>query len=220
MDVKKILGPQWAEMLPRADDLLEPVAETLKEQSRYIRIFPIPELRFKMFRELPPEKILVVILGQDPYHIPAGQATGRAFECGKFPSSSWKKIRDVYKTQGGVDSNVIRGRLDRWVQQGVFLTNKALTVREAMPGSHTKIWKSFMSYVMSVILTDISPKVFVVLGDEARKIIPRVGSPHNGLWYEHPVKASYMQRAWDVPDDLFHQINKFLEFYRGKTIKW
>jgi uracil DNA glycosylase len=81
-----------------------------------------------------------------------------------------------------------------------------------------RIWESFTRYVISTLLTDFDPRAFVILGNEAQKMIPRVTSPHKGFYYEHPAAASYQQRTWDA-QDLFEKVEMFLEFH-GKSVKF
>lgn len=220
MNIAELLGESWAARLPKTEAILAPIREQLnRELQAGINIYPSKKNIFRVFRELPFEKVRVIWLGQDPYHSPEGQASGLAFDCGRYPSPSWRKVAEIYKKSYGVRANddVVSGTLDSWCNQGVFLINKALTVREKQPNSHTRIWESFTYYVISTLLTDLEPKAFVLLGTEAQKMVPRVTSPHKGFYYEHPAAATYQQRKWDA-DDLFEKIESFLEFHEKKII--
>jgi uracil-DNA glycosylase len=221
MIVEDILGASWAAKLPKAKELLLPIREALNEEKKAdIAIYPAKADIFKVFKETPFEEVKVVWLGQDPYHSPERQATGRAFECGRYPSPSWRKVAEVYRKHTGepADEDIMGGDLTKWAKQGIFLLNKALTVREKQPTSHMRIWESFTRYVISTLLTDFDPRAFVILGNEAQKMIPRVTSPHKGFYYEHPAAASYQQRTWDA-QDLFEKVEMFLEFH-GKSVKF
>lgn len=218
MNLNEILGESWTARLPKAEELLEPVRRKLNEETRAgIKIYPHKKNIFRVFKELPFEKVRIVLLGMDPYNFPEGMATGRAFESGRYPSPSWRKIAEVYRGHCGITANsdVVQGTLDSWVDQGVFLLNKALTVRERQPGAHLKIWEPFTRYCISTLLTDFTPRAFIILGSEAQKMIPRVTSPHKGLYYEHPAAASYQQRSWDA-GDLFERVDQFMEFHDYK----
>ena len=219
--IVELLGESWAARLPKAQQILEPIHERLVEEiANKITIYPKPSQVFRVFQEMPFEQVKVVILGQDPYHSPEGMATGRAFECGKHPSPSWRKISEVYKEQvPDFDHNVSYGKLQKWASQGVFLINKALTVREKLPATHTKLWEPFTEYVMSTLLTDLNGRAFVLLGGEARKVVPHVHPPHKGFYYEHPAFAAYEKRKWNAPG-IFEEINKFVNFTHGTKISW
>lgn len=221
MILKDILGESWAERLPKAAEFLLPIREKLNEERRAgITIYPASKNIFRVFKEMPFEKVKVVWIGQDVYNTPEGMATGRAFECGRYPSPSWRKIAEIYKMVLGEKANpeVLQGDLDHWVNQGVFLINKALTVRDRQPGAHMRLWEPFTRYAVSTLLTDLEPRAFIVLGSEAQKMIPRVTSPHKGFYYEHPAAASYQRRAWDA-EELFERVATFMEFH-GHDFTW
>ena len=221
MSIKPLLGESWSQRLPKAEELLVPVRERLNAELKAgIKIYPAKKNIFRVFTEIPFEKVKVVWIGQDVYHFPEGMATGRAFECGRYPSPSWRKIAEVYKKALGEKANedIIQGTLDTWVDQGVFLINKALTVRDRQPGAHLRIWEPFTRYAISTLLTDLEPRAFVILGSEAQRMVPKVTSPHKGFYYEHPAAATYQHRGWEA-EDLFEKVSTFLEFH-GKSLEW
>lgn len=220
MNIPQLIGEEWAAVLPKAEELLTPIYEQLKLELQHgMKILPEKDRVFRVFRETGPSKIRVIFLGQDPYHNPEGQATGRAFECGKYPSASWRKIAEVYKREViSPDPRVIQGSLDTWAGQGVFLINKALTVRYKMPNSHTRFWEPFTHYAIGTALTDFNPKAIILLGAGAQRMVPRVAAPHKNFIYEHPAAASYQQRPWHG-DGVFKAVDQFLEFH-DKKIEW
>lgn len=221
MNIEELMSPAWAELLPKAESFLEAISEHIKSEKKIgIKIFPAKENILRVFKEIPPDKIKVIWLGQDPYASPEGQATGRAFECGKHPSPSWRKIAEIYKKEvPDYDVRVVQGILDKWSDNGVFLINKALTVRERMPNSHTKIWESFTRYILSVLLNDmVNPKAVVLLGQEAQKMVPKTTAPHKVFTYEHPAASAYQGRAWKG-DGLFTDVKKFMDFHE-KDFNW
>jgi uracil-DNA glycosylase len=216
----KLLGEEWASFLPKAEEHLTYTRTILTEELKSgFTIYPQKENIFRIFREIPPSKVNVIWLGQDPYHN-KGQATGRSFECGKHPSPSWRKIAEVYKREvADCDPYIVNGSLDKWVQSGVFLLNKSLTVREGMPNSHTKIWEPFTRHVLSCLLNDIAnPKAVILLGAEAQKMVPSSIAPHKTFSYEHPAAASYQGRPWRG-DGLFKEVEKFTKFH-SKQFNW
>lgn len=218
--MNNLIGAEWAEYLPKAEEYLLPIRKALNGELKIgMKIYPKSKDIFRVFREIPPQKVNVIWLGQDPYHN-EGQATGRAFECGKHPSPSWRKIAEIYKEEvADCDPNVISGNLDKWSESGVFLLNKALTVREGMPNSHTKLWEPFTKYVLSQLLSDISnPRAIVLLGAEAQKMIPKHVPPHKVFAYEHPAASSYQGRPWRGKG-LFNDVKQFMEF-NSKQFNW
>lgn len=218
--VHSLLGEEWTSFLPKANDYLTEIRPTLTEELKAgMIIYPPKDNIFRIFREISPSKVNVIWLGQDPYHN-KGQATGRSFECGKHPSPSWRKIAEIYKKEvENPDPRIVQGILDKWVDSGVFLLNKALTVREGMPNSHTKIWEPFTKYVLSNLLNDIAnPKAIILLGTEAQKMVPKNVAPHKIFSYEHPAASSYQGRPWKG-DGLFKDVKQFMDF-NGKQFNW
>ena len=88
----------------------------LLEEKNNIIFYPPKEKIFRCFQYLCPEKIHVVILGQDPYH-QFGQADGLAFSTSlkKTPAS----LKNILKEVFGKD-NPAFGNLQAWEKQGVF----------------------------------------------------------------------------------------------------
>lgn len=104
-------------------------------------------LFFKVFKDLQPSKIKVVILGQDPYP-QEGVYTGYAFDNANSLelSPSLRNIfREINRSFPIKDELFLMDDWDlsRWVRQGVFLVNTALTVIKDKPGSHLSLWKPF-----------------------------------------------------------------------------
>ena len=93
---------------------------------------------FNAFRFTPPEKVKVILIGQDPYH-GEGQAHGLCFSVlpdNKLPPS----LKNIYKelnTDLGINP-VDHGYLEKWAKQGVLMLNSVLTVEAKKPGSHRK----------------------------------------------------------------------------------
>ena len=99
---------------------------------------PIPSEIFTIFRVVPFDQIKVVIVGQDPYPGPK-EAMGMSFSVHRgvtVPGS----LRNMYKCLT-TDTNVTftppkHGDLTGWAEQGVFMLNACLTVRQGLANSH------------------------------------------------------------------------------------
>ncbi len=112
------------------------------------QLAPTPENVFRAFVLTPPEKIRVVLVGQDPYPA-AGEACGLAF------SSNGKKIphslRAIYKCliQNKLMVDMPRnGDVSHWAKQGVLLLNTALTTTVGTSGAHVSIWKPYIDNIV------------------------------------------------------------------------
>ena len=81
MPLQQLINPSWSALLQLPDVVaaLETMDGFLEiEVTKGRPIHPPPANIFRALNGLPPEKIKVVILGQDPYH-GEGQADGLAF---------------------------------------------------------------------------------------------------------------------------------------------
>ena len=117
----------------------------------------------------PPEKIKVIILGQDPY-INQNQAHGLAFSVlsNKLPPS----LKNIYKeieTDLGIEMPTTNGNLTSWAEQGVLLLNTVLSVRAGQSNSHAKKgWERFTDRIIQYLGSEDKPRVFLLWGKNAQ----------------------------------------------------
>lgn len=142
----------------------------LKEEYSNYTIFPEMENIWTAFQWTDYEDVKVVILGQDPYH-GKGQAHGLSFSVQpqvKIPPS----LKNIYKELEddlGI-SPVHHGYLKSWAEQGVFLLNAVLTVREGQANSHRgKGWEELTDFAIASLNERKEPIVFILWGASARK---------------------------------------------------
>ncbi|HEY8396890.1 MAG TPA: uracil-DNA glycosylase, partial [Flavihumibacter sp.] len=140
------------------------------EKSAGKTIYPPGPLIFHAFDKTPPDKLKVVILGQDPYHNP-GQAHGLSFSVpsGVTPPPSLINIYKEIASDIGLQLPR-QGNLEKWAERGVLLLNAALTVRANEPGSHAKIgWMDFTDAVIRTISEKKKHIVFLLWGRFAQE---------------------------------------------------
>lgn len=170
MDVK--IEPSWKAVL--ADEFEKPYFSLLtnfvKKEYTSTTCYPPASLIFNAFELCPFDKVKVVIIGQDPYH-GAGQAHGLCFSVNdgvQFPPSLVNIFKEIER-----DLQIPfppSGNLTRWAQQGVFLLNATLSVREGMAGSHqNKGWEEFTDRVIKEISDKKSNVVFMLWGSYAQR---------------------------------------------------
>ncbi len=132
--------------------------------------YPPGGLIFNAFNTTPFEKVKVVILGQDPYHGP-GQAHGLCFSVNdgvQFPPSLVNIFKEIEAETGAPIP--LSGNLTRWAEQGVFLLNTCLSVREHQAFSHSgKGWETFTDAVISKLSQEREGLVFLLWGAPAGK---------------------------------------------------
>lgn len=184
-------------------------------------IYPIPSNVFRVFKELRPDEVRVVILGQDPYH--DGSAIGRAFAVennSKIPFSLQAIIaerdRSIINDISGYDYT-----LSNWVNQGIFLLNTALTVKKDTPGSHMHIWDPFTKAVIKV-LNETPSTIFCLWGNNAKSYESLLTNNQHILKASHPAAEAYTKRAGFYYCNHFVKINDIIKNANGNNfiIKW
>ena len=152
-------------------------------------IYPRGNLIFNAFNTTPLPKVKIVILGQDPYHQP-NQAMGLSFSVPHgvaIPPS----LRNVYKELARtIDGFTIpkHGDLSKWAEQGVFLLNAVLTVREGQAASHAKLgWQNFTDAVIRTISEHNEGVIFMLWGNFAKQKAELIDTHrHHVLTAVHP----------------------------------
>ncbi len=164
----------------------------LREEARREEIYPPANARYRALALVPPERVRVVILGQDPYHQP-GQATGLAFSVPRgvrIPPS----LRNVYRELAddlGLAAPA-HGDLTAWAAQGVLLLNTALSVARDRPASHEGLgWHAITGALLSHASRRAPPSVFLLWGRHAQSRAPAIDrGRHLVLEAGHPSPLS------------------------------
>ena len=160
-------------------------------------IFPPQPLR--ALELSPPDKVRVVILGQDPYH-GRGQAEGLAFSVAPgvaLPPSLRNIFKELQRDLGTPPPPFPSpgGSLVRWARQGVLLLNTCLTVEEGQPASHAgQGWEVLTDAVIKQVSDHSAHVVFMLWGNHAqskRKLID--ASRHLILCANHPSPLSALR---------------------------
>lgn len=167
------------------------------------------------------DQVKVVIIGQDPYHGP-NQANGLCFSVNDgipFPPS----LHNIFKE---IETDLNKplpktGNLERWADQGVFLLNATLTVRQSEAGSHQgKGWEKFTDAVIKQISAESENVVFLLWGGFAQKKAALIdASKHHILKSGHPSPLSANRGFW-FGNKHFSQTNAFLKSKELKEIEW
>ena len=192
----------------------------VKEEYKNYKVYPKIEDIFNAFYITPIHNTKVIILGQDCYH-GEGQAMGLSFSVreGVAIPPSLKNIYKEIKNEG-FDVDNTNGDLTRWAEQGVFLLNSTLTVREGQPNSHSKLgWQIFTDNAIKLLNDDNNPKVFMLWGRNARnKKSIITNRNHLVLESAHPSPLSANNGFFG--NNHFRLCNKFLEDNRLIPIDW
>lgn len=229
------LTEPWKELLQEEfdKDYFKQLSTFVNDEYRHHRCYPPAQEVFNAFNLCPPEKVRVVIIGQDPYHGP-GQAEGLCFSVKDgipLPPSLINILKEVKEDVGTVPElsqvaqqrgqRMYNGSLRRWAEQGVLLLNATLTVREHLAGSHQKKgWETFTDAVISKVSEHCPHCVFILWGGYARSkhtLIDR--SKHFILESVHPSPLSANRGGW-FGNHHFSQCNAWLKQQGLEPIVW
>lgn len=215
--MSKELPESWQKFLAGAgvsSDIWQMPLVRVNDRRRTHTVFPPAHLVFRAFALTPPEKVRIVLLGQDPYH-DDGQAEGLAFSVPEnipLPPS----LRNIFKEfSADLQRNApVSGHLGNWAAQGVLLMNSVLTVDAHTPGSHAEFgWEKFTDSVIAALNREKSGLVFMLWGGFARKksrLIDR--GKHHVLENAHPSPLSAYRGFFGSRP--FSQVEKILGNWR------
>lgn len=216
------LHPSWLAPLQREFDspyMADLRAFLLAEKAAGKRIFPKGSDWFRALDLTPPERVRVVILGQDPYH-GEGQAHGLCFSVQpgvKVPPSLVNIYKEL-KSDLGIDLPG-HGFLEHWARQGVLLLNNCLTVEMGLAASHKgRGWERFTDAVVAQVNALPDPVVFMLWGSHAQKKAASVDPRHLVLKSVHPSPLS--AHGGFFGSRPFSQANAFLEANGRGAIDW
>lgn len=213
----------WCEVLPQA--LTENTVATLAERltgrlAGGASIFPPRHKWFSALTQLPPEKVKVVILGQDPYH-GEGEAMGLSFS---VPSGvrTPPSLRNIFKelnTDVGVPTPA-SGDLTPWVNQGVLLLNSMLTVEKDDAGSHRGMgWETVTDNLIHGLASSRENLAFLLWGASfAWKKSPLISGNHLILKSAHPSPLSAYRGFFGSKP--FSRANEYLSSTGQHPINW
>lgn len=195
--------------------------EFVKSEYTTKTCYPKGSQIFSAFDHCHFDQVKVVIIGQDPYHGPK-QANGLCFSVNDgipFPPS----LQNIFKE---IETDLNKplpktGNLERWADQGVFLLNATLTVRQSEAGSHQgKGWEKFTDAVIKKISAESENVVFLLWGGFAQKKAALIdASKHHILKSGHPSPLSANRGFW-FGNKHFSQTNAFLKSKGMKEIEW
>jgi uracil-DNA glycosylase len=218
----KSLSKDWQDLLKDSldDKFYEKIKKELEFEYKNHKIFPSKKNIFRIFERLNPTDIKIIILGQDPYH-GIGQANGYAFAVNDkiyVPFSLqniWKEIERDYPNQKKDKT------LEFWVNQGVFLLNSILTVRENSPSSHKNLgWEIWTDQVIKILSEKFENLVFLLWGNFAKEKYSLI-SKKNGhliLQTSHPSPFSFHKGFFGC--NHFKLTNNFLDQKKKNTVVW
>jgi len=196
-------------------------------------IYPLMKDIFRVYTLCRPEKVRVIIMGQDPY--PRTTAIGTPVANGVSFSSSkeagiQRSLKNIYKelcfeydgkTAVGCPKFTYpsHGDLTQWVQQGVFLLNRCLTLNAGEASSHKTLWDNFVKETLAYLTSKNKNIIFVMWGKKSTNFVRKyVRNCPNKLESAHPSPLSAYSGFFGCGH--FKEVNKILKEQGQKPINW
>lgn len=205
------IPPAWRAVL--AGELDKPYFKELErflvEERARATILPPVDKVFEALRQTPPEKVRVVLLGQDPYPT-EGDAMGLSFSVpkGRAIPGSLRNMYSVLQRDEGLTPPG-HGDLSAWAQRGVLLLNTVLTVERGAPNSHRRHgWETFTRAILDVVNAKPQRVAFLLLGAQAQREAAHLDAAKHAL-----IKAPHPSPA--NPGNPFGRSHPFSEVNRA-----
>lgn len=175
---------------PIIETELKTISDHLEKESKKYIIYPPINWVFRAFYTLDLTKIKVVLLGQDCYHTGSnefdGSAVGYAFSVRKGNQIN-PSLRNIYTELNNEGFRPVKdGDLTYLVNQGVFLINTALSVRQGNALSHAHFWFKFSTELIKYISQNMDNLVWLLFGSAAQSFSEFIGKNHIILETSHP----------------------------------
>lgn len=188
-------------------------------------ICPKQEDVFNAFKLCSLNNCMAVFLGQDPYP-QKGVATGVLF--GNSADTKEKDLSPSLKVikESAIDFTKTHNypiefdnTLESWAKQGILMINSALTTEVGNVGSHTNLWRPFISQLLKTLSEYQTGIVYVLFGKQAQTFEPYINKANNLILKEnHP--AYYARVNQRMPSDVFVEVNRYLKGQYNKEIVW
>lgn len=197
----------------------EKILFEIQRKERQRIIYPQKSDRLRAFEITNFSDLKVIFIATQPYHTPNtadGLALSSMYTMTPELINLYRKIEDDLKIK--CDSQ--NPSLERWAKQGVLLLNLYMTIDAGRPtGVHDDLnWWKFTTNVIEYLYSDDSPKVFVLMGVQPRKLKycleNRFNINHLIIETELPSSRFFFSEKH------FQRINEYLLKYYDIAIDW
>lgn len=169
-----VMAPDWAAALAPVEPEIRGLGEFLRAENDAGRQYlPAGRQVLRAF-ERPLADVRVLIVGQDPYPTP-GHAIGLSFAVDAGVRPIPRSLANIYRELAADLGQPMptSGDLTPWVDQGVLLLNRVLTVRAGSAGSHRgKGWERVTQCAIEALVARGGPLVAVLWGRDAQGLAP------------------------------------------------
>lgn len=211
---------EWLKVIPINE--LNKILTILGKMYKTTLICPNQSDVFKAFELCNYNNCKVVFLGQDPYP-QKNVATGILFGNNKDTkeenlSPSLKIVRDAaINLHISHYSITFDQTLESWCKQGILMLNSALTCEMNKVGSHTMLWRPFISKLLQNYSIINPGTVYVLFGKTAQTFKPYI---KDGIIIEVEHPAYFARIGKEMPVEVFQEVNRQLKSKYNTIIEW
>lgn len=189
-----------------------PASDILPAQENILRAF-----------EMDPKDVRVLIVGQDPYPTP-GHAVGLSFAVdplhvgGKLP----KSLVNIFKEYSEdldlpYPTNANAATLQPWIDEGVLLLNRVLTVAAGQAHSHARLgWEQVTEAAVRQVANN-EHFAAILWGKPAQQLAPLIGQ-QRCVMSPHPSPLSAYRGFFGSRP--FSKVNEILLAQGGQPVDW
>jgi uracil-DNA glycosylase len=221
----QLMDPSWAHALEPVEPQIRAMGNFLRDQLAHNkRYLPANDRIFRAFTK-PMDTVKVLIVGQDPYPT-IGHPVGLSFSVDPKVHPLPGSLRNIF-TELNSDLGVpvpSNGDLTPWVEQGVMLLNRSLTVEVGKPNSHRGHgWEAVTETAITSLdaRTDENgnplPLVAILWGRDARNLKPLL---HHAAIIESPHPSPLSASHGFFGSRPFSRANQALESMGATPIDW
>jgi uracil-DNA glycosylase len=212
----------WTKVID--EQLLKDTLSKVLSDCKLSELCPSSENVFKAFTLFPLKDLKAVFIGQDPYP-QRGVATGVLFGNNKeIPNDRLSPSLNIIKESVinfEIPHNFITfdNTMEEWGKQGILMINSALTCKVGEVGSHTYIWRPFISSLLKNLSKYNTAIVYVLFGNQAKSFKNSINKNTNYIFEErHP--AWYARNKEKMPKEIFDCINYVILGLYGEEFTW
>ena len=219
MSLEEYFG-DWIRVIKQKE--LNTVIGTMNRIYSSKKVCPAAENVFRAFDLCPYNELKVVFVGQDPYpqkDVATGILFGNRADVPEDELSPSLKVVKEAAVNFEIPHNsiIFDQTLESWARQGILMINSALTVEMNKVGSHTMLWRPFISSLLKNISETNPGLIYVLFGSQAGTFQPYIKT---GTVIKVPHPAYNARTETKMNPELFTDINRELKSKYGTTIKW
>lgn len=186
------------------------------------KVCPAQEDVFRAFELCPYSEVKVVFVGQDPYpqkDVATGILFGNRANVPEDELSPSLKIVKEAAVNFEIPHNsiIFDQTLESWAKQGILMINSSLTVEMNRVGSHSEIWRAFISSFLKNLSETNPGLIYVLFGSQAGTLRPYI---QTGTVIKVPHPAYNARTETKMNPKLFTDINRELKSKYGTVIEW